>query len=198
MGAILSIFGIWLLTAFLCFFSVSRLIQNDFDIEAPTMMVISAIGICINIMLVRDWNLWILFNKNINYRMAFILHGSCCSSHGGHGHSHGSLGGHHGHSHSPPTDQHRSKYKRLSTSNADDTGIKHPNGVIKSDAEHASFILNGTSFPVRSDSICSYRSPGHSRTNSFSGITNQSQMRLDDGANGRYISSKAKIEMNNF
>lgn len=49
LGAILSIFGIWLLTAFLCFFSVQRLIQNDFDIEAPTMMVISGIGILINI-----------------------------------------------------------------------------------------------------------------------------------------------------
>lgn len=46
----MSIFGIWLLTAFLCYFSVSRLIQNDFDIDAHTMMLISGVGIVINVM----------------------------------------------------------------------------------------------------------------------------------------------------
>lgn len=132
--------------------------------------------------------------------MAFILHGSCCSSHGhshhgGHGHSHGSLGGHHGHAHSPPTDRQRSKYKRLSTSTttADELGSKHLNGVIKSsDAEHASFVINGASFPVRSDSICSHRSPGHSRTNSFSGVTSLTQMRLEE-AIGRYLEGCSNI-----
>lgn len=49
LGAIISVFGIWLLTAFLCYFSVNRLIENNFDINASTMMVISAIGILINI-----------------------------------------------------------------------------------------------------------------------------------------------------
>lgn len=49
-GAIMSILGIWLLTAFLCYFSLNRLILNDFDIEARTMMVISGIGIGINVM----------------------------------------------------------------------------------------------------------------------------------------------------
>lgn len=49
LGAITSVFFIWLLTAFLCYFSVNRLIENDFDIDARTMMVISAIGILINI-----------------------------------------------------------------------------------------------------------------------------------------------------
>lgn len=122
--------------------------------------------------------------------MAFILHGSCCTS--SHGHSHGSLGGH-GHSHSPPTDHQRSKYSRLSTcatTTTDEIGHKHHSN----DAEHASYVLNGTTtFPVvRSDSICSYRSPSHSRTNSFSGATSQSvlQHRLEEAAaastNGRH------------
>lgn len=49
-GAMLSILGIWLLTAFLCYFSLNRLILNDFDINAHTMMLISGIGIGINVM----------------------------------------------------------------------------------------------------------------------------------------------------
>lgn len=50
LGAIMSIFGIWLLTAFLCYFSIDRLVHTDFDIDAHTMMLISAIGIGINVM----------------------------------------------------------------------------------------------------------------------------------------------------
>lgn len=50
LGAILSIFGIWLLTTFLFYFAVNRLLYQDFDIDADTMMIVSAVGIVINIM----------------------------------------------------------------------------------------------------------------------------------------------------
>lgn len=50
LGAIMSIFGIWLLTTFLFYFAVNRVLYQDFDIDADTMMIVSAIGIVINIM----------------------------------------------------------------------------------------------------------------------------------------------------
>lgn len=46
----MSIFGIWLLTTFLFYFAVNRVLYQDFDIDADTMMVVSAVGIVINIM----------------------------------------------------------------------------------------------------------------------------------------------------
>lgn len=50
LGAILSIFGIWLLTTFLFYFALSRLLYEDFEINADTMMIVSGVGIIINIM----------------------------------------------------------------------------------------------------------------------------------------------------
>lgn len=88
-GAILSIVGIWALTAALVVMSIQRLIAEDFDIDADTMIIVAVLGVIMNIM------------------TAFILHGSCSvvspMHHGhSHGHAHGhSHGGHsHGHSHS--------------------------------------------------------------------------------------------------
>lgn len=52
LGAIMSIFGIWLLTTFLFYFAFNRLMYQDFDIDADTMMIVSALGIVINIMYV--------------------------------------------------------------------------------------------------------------------------------------------------
>lgn len=48
----MSIFGIWLLTTFLFYFAFNRLMYQDFDIDADTMMIVSALGIVINIMYV--------------------------------------------------------------------------------------------------------------------------------------------------
>lgn len=97
--------------------------------------------------------------------MAFILHGSCSIPHT-HSHSH---------SHTPSKPK-KLKYKRISLSetNRNRQEIEnrfvdfenHTNLVQQTPAP--TFILNGSTFPVRSDSICSYRSPSHSRTNSFS------------------------------
>lgn len=50
LGAILSILGIWLLSTFLFYFALNRLIYQDFDIDADAMMIVSAVGIVINIM----------------------------------------------------------------------------------------------------------------------------------------------------
>lgn len=50
LGAILSILGIWLLSTCLFYFALNRLIYQDFDIDADTMMIVSAVGIVINIM----------------------------------------------------------------------------------------------------------------------------------------------------
>ncbi|XP_050082608.1 zinc transporter 2-like [Anopheles aquasalis] len=86
LGALLSIFGIWVLTAVLVVLSAKRLIAGDYEIEADTMIIVAILGVVMNIV------------------TAIILHGSCSvlphghgHSHGGHGHSHGG----HGHSHTP-------------------------------------------------------------------------------------------------
>lgn len=50
MGAVASILGIWILTATLVLVAIQRIYANDYDLDADTMMVISAIGILINIM----------------------------------------------------------------------------------------------------------------------------------------------------
>lgn len=80
-GAILSIVGIWALTAALVIMSIQRLISEDFEIDADTMIIVAVLGVVMNI------------------ATAFILHGSCSIvPHMHHGHSHG--GHSHGHSHS--------------------------------------------------------------------------------------------------
>lgn len=87
MGAIVSILGIWILTATLIIMAMERLYSNDFDLKADTMMVISGIGILINIV------------------MVFILHGSALTHGAAHGHSHAHAHAHsHSHSHSAAAD----------------------------------------------------------------------------------------------
>lgn len=97
--------------------------------------------------------------------MAVILHGSCSMPHT-HSHSHA-------HSHTPA----KTKYQRLpsnkhrvqSEDRSDYDGLTNNNtAVLQLQQQQPSFIINGSTFPVRSDSVCSYRSPNHSRTNSFS------------------------------
>lgn len=50
LGAIVSIIGIWILTTFLFYFALNRMLYQDFDIDADTMIVVSLIGIVINIL----------------------------------------------------------------------------------------------------------------------------------------------------
>lgn len=92
--------------------------------------------------------------------MAYILHGSCSMSHshGGHGHSHAS-------SKLP------AQYRRI-PSNKHLQRVQDEercDGLANSTADlQQQPTFNGGAFQQRSDSVCSHRSPTHSRTNSFS------------------------------
>ncbi|CAL4112296.1 unnamed protein product, partial [Meganyctiphanes norvegica] len=80
LGALMSVLIIWVITGILVYAAVERVISMDFEVEADTMIIISALGVVINIIL------------------GVVLHAG-----GGHGHSHGGFSGHnhsHGHSHS--------------------------------------------------------------------------------------------------
>ncbi|KAM9339850.1 proton-coupled zinc antiporter SLC30A8-like [Symphorus nematophorus] len=76
LGALLSVFTIWLVTGVLVYLAVERLINDDYTIEGTVMLITSGCAVFANII------------------MALTLHQS------GHGHSHGGLSSHgHGHSH---------------------------------------------------------------------------------------------------
>ncbi|XP_077051854.1 proton-coupled zinc antiporter SLC30A8-like [Siphateles boraxobius] len=75
LGALLSVFSIWLVTGVLVYLAVERLIDDDFTIEGTVMLITSGCAVLANII------------------MALTLHQS------GHGHSHGGLSAGHGHSH---------------------------------------------------------------------------------------------------
>ncbi|KAM9776226.1 proton-coupled zinc antiporter SLC30A2-like [Syngnathus typhle] len=74
LGALLSVFTIWLVTGVLVYLAVERLISDDYTIEGTVMLITSGCAVLANII------------------MAFTLHQS------NHGHSHGGLSSH-GHSH---------------------------------------------------------------------------------------------------
>ena len=73
---------IWLLTAFLVFMAVQRIVNRDYEIDADAMLVTAGCGVAFNII------------------MCAVLHADFCAPEMGtlikHGHSHG---GGHGHSH---------------------------------------------------------------------------------------------------
>ncbi|XP_069032393.1 proton-coupled zinc antiporter SLC30A8 [Embiotoca jacksoni] len=76
LGALLSVFTIWLVTGVLVYLAVERIINNNYTIEGDIMLITSSCAVVANIV------------------MAVTLHQS------GHGHSHGGLSSHgHGHSH---------------------------------------------------------------------------------------------------
>ncbi|PWA15013.1 hypothetical protein CCH79_00008617, partial [Gambusia affinis] len=76
LGALLSVFTIWIVTGVLVYLAVERIVHDDYEIEGHVMLITSACAVVANII------------------MALTLHQS------GHGHSHGGLASH-GHSHSP-------------------------------------------------------------------------------------------------
>uniref|UniRef100_A0A8D3BFD9 Proton-coupled zinc antiporter SLC30A8 n=1 Tax=Scophthalmus maximus TaxID=52904 RepID=A0A8D3BFD9_SCOMX len=80
LGALLSIFTIWLVTGVLVYLAVERLISDDYTIEGTIMLITSGCAVLANII------------------MALTLHQS------GHGHSHAGLSSHgHGHGDEKPT-----------------------------------------------------------------------------------------------
>ncbi|XP_054879694.1 proton-coupled zinc antiporter SLC30A8-like isoform X2 [Poeciliopsis prolifica] len=76
LGALLSVFTIWVVTGVLVYLAVERIINDDYKIEGRVMLITSGCAVVANII------------------MALTLHQS------GHGHSHGGLASH-GHSHTP-------------------------------------------------------------------------------------------------
>lgn len=83
LGALLSVFTIWLVTGVLVYLAVQRLISDDYTIEGTIMLITSGCAVLANII------------------MALTLHQS------GHGHSHGGLSSH-GHSHSQKNESNHS------------------------------------------------------------------------------------------
>lgn len=88
LGALLSVFTIWVVTGVLVYLAVERVISDDYTIEGHIMLITSGCAVVANII------------------MALTLHQS------GHGHSHGGLSSH-GHGHSPK----REKEKNHMSSN---------------------------------------------------------------------------------
>ncbi|XP_063700181.1 proton-coupled zinc antiporter SLC30A2-like [Culicoides brevitarsis] len=74
-GALVSVLTIWVVTAILVYLAVLRVVNQDFELEGAPMLITSAFGILVNII------------------MGMTLHG-------GHGHSHGGMS--HGHAHDEP------------------------------------------------------------------------------------------------
>ncbi|XP_024944511.1 zinc transporter 2 [Cephus cinctus] len=71
LGALLSVAIIWMLTGIFIYVAILRLLRSDFEIDANTMMLVSGLGVLINII------------------MGLTLHGAC--NHLPHGHSHGGI-----------------------------------------------------------------------------------------------------------
>ncbi|XP_039754847.1 zinc transporter 2-like isoform X2 [Pararge aegeria] len=72
-GALTSVLLIWVVTAVLVYMAVQRVIYKEFEIDATVMLITSAVGVAVNLI------------------MGLTLHQ--------HGHSHGGGGGGHGHTH---------------------------------------------------------------------------------------------------
>lgn len=52
LGALLSVFTIWLVTGVLVYLAVDRLINDDFEIEGTLMLITSGCAVIVNIMYV--------------------------------------------------------------------------------------------------------------------------------------------------
>ncbi|XP_070840983.1 proton-coupled zinc antiporter SLC30A8 [Chaetodon trifascialis] len=103
LGALLSVFTIWLVTGVLVYLAVERLISDDYTIEGTVMLITSACAVLANII------------------MALTLHQS------GHGHSHGGLSSH-GHGHSHKKGKGHSQISNHAHSNGDHMDVEH-NGL---------------------------------------------------------------------
>lgn len=50
LGAIVSVLMIWVITAILVYWAILRVITRDFEVDAPIMLITSAVAILVNIM----------------------------------------------------------------------------------------------------------------------------------------------------
>uniref|UniRef100_A0A3B5MRI1 Proton-coupled zinc antiporter SLC30A8 n=1 Tax=Xiphophorus couchianus TaxID=32473 RepID=A0A3B5MRI1_9TELE len=93
LGALLSVFTIWVVTGVLVYLAVERIVHDDYEIQGHVMLITSGCAVVANII------------------MALTLHQS------GHGHSHGGLASH-GHSHGGLASHGHSHRKRAHQANA--------------------------------------------------------------------------------
>lgn len=102
LGALLSVFTIWLVTGVLVYLAVERLISDDYTIEGDIMLITSGCAVVANII------------------MAVALNQS------GHGHSHGGLSFHgHGHSHKKGGDKNQISNSTHSSDDCTDVEQNH-------------------------------------------------------------------------
>lgn len=125
------------------------------------------------------FDLSILFHIS---RMAIILHGDgLCTGHHNHSHGHHSHGHkHHSHNHKHTDESCRNNNKPSTTTAAaaaaaasgdpNDMKYKILHNFNSEDGLPQTIIVNAHNALGRTNSICSYRSPSHSRTNSFSRV----------------------------
>ncbi|XP_067111733.1 proton-coupled zinc antiporter SLC30A8 [Osmerus mordax] len=85
LGALLSVFTIWLVTGVLVYLAIERIVNDDYVIEGTIMLITSGCAVLANII------------------MALTLHQP------GHGHSHGGLSSSHGHGHSHSSKEDKGK-----------------------------------------------------------------------------------------
>ena len=50
LGAVVSVLAIWMVTAVLVYMAVERMAHAHYDIDANTMLIVSSIGVLVNIM----------------------------------------------------------------------------------------------------------------------------------------------------
>jgi len=77
LGATMSVLMIWLITGIIVYMAVLRVMHQDFDLDAPVMLITSAIGVGVNLVMGATLH----------------QHGHSHGGGGGHGHSHGVKGG---------------------------------------------------------------------------------------------------------
>ncbi|XP_023941638.1 zinc transporter 2-like isoform X2 [Bicyclus anynana] len=100
-GALTSVLLIWVVTAILVYMAVQRVIYKEFEIDATVMLITSAVGVAVNLI------------------MGLTLHQ--------HGHSHG--GGSHGHSHGGTNPVLNNKQKERTDSDAESSSShQHEHG----------------------------------------------------------------------
>ncbi|XP_060078848.1 probable proton-coupled zinc antiporter SLC30A4 [Ylistrum balloti] len=102
LGALFSVFIIWLVTGVLCYMAVERITGGHYtSVKPDEMLVTASLGVMFNVV------------------MGIVLHSEkCCGSASarasfGHGHSHGGGGHSHGHSHKPSNHPNDAAYERL-------------------------------------------------------------------------------------
>ncbi|XP_026156167.1 zinc transporter 2 [Mastacembelus armatus] len=112
LGALLSVFTIWLVTGVLVYLAVERLISDDYTIEGTVMLITSGCAVLANII------------------MALTLHQS------GHGHSHGGLSSH-GHGRSHKKGKENNHISNHTHSNTDYEDVEHKGGENARRAQQA-------------------------------------------------------------